>query len=733
MPVFFLSTTTEFFEFNKLALLTLATVALTLIWGLRVLMGQKIEFVKSKIDLPLIIFTGVLIAATVFSVNKTTSIYGSQGRWFPGLFAFLVMILFYYVATPTLRVASAAKWMLLSFVFGSTVSSLVAILSYYNVFIGAEAYFKATNFTLTGSVTTAMVLAAVALAMTLGLLATEKKAAVKYALLVTVAINFFYVALSSSLIGWVLLGVGALAALFLTRAIEISNDKATLGALMGTILVITLLVVFPATRNVIRNKAYPYEVNLGVRESWVVAAATIQDYPLLATGPSTFYINYTRYRPLNMNNGALWNVRFDKPFNEVLNVLGTMGILGLAAYIFFAVASIKVALATRSERDALGLNSVLAVGILTLTTAFLFTYATILNMFVLFMFLSLTVALSSAREEVSKQADLVSFSFSSFSAMTTSIGAHEASAVKKEYMNLILVAPVIAASIYGSVLFYKTYAAEYYMRRAIVSAINNKATDTYDFQAKAINMNPQRDVYHTAYAQTNLVLANALAAKQNLTDADKQTIQTLIAQAIRSSRVATEVVNPLNVANWQTRALIYRSLINVADNATDWAIGSYNTAIQLDPTNPALRLDLGGIYYTNKDFLSAANLFRQATALKQDYANAHYNFAASLNQLKDYANAKRELEITKTLIPSDSEDYKRVNEEITAMASQAANVAGSATNKPTVEQLAGDANKPANQEPLSNPGSSLNQPNGIPNANGSQPATTVPVIPATKQ
>jgi len=163
-----------------------------------------------------------------------------------------------------------------------------------------------------------------------------------------------------------------------------------------------------------------------------------------------------------------------------------------------------------------------------------------------------------------------------------------------------------------------------------------------------------------------LTIAIALASKDpaTITDKDRQDIQTLISQALQNSKVATEKVGPLNVANWRTRAQIYQNLVNVAQNALEWSLSAYNTAIQLDPVNPELRLNLGGVYFAAGDYLSAANQFRQATTLKPDYANARYNFALSLVALGELQQAKTELEVTKLLLPEGSEDRKVVENEI---------------------------------------------------------------------
>ena len=63
--------------------------------------------------------------------------------------------------------------------------------------------------------------------------------------------------------------------------------------------------------------------------------------------------------------------------------------------------------------------------------------------------------------------------------------------------------------------------------------------------------------------------------------------------------------------NWQTHASIYRILIHVAQDADQWSIAAYVRAIQTDPTNPMLRLDLGGVYVTTQNYDQAIRLFQQ--------------------------------------------------------------------------------------------------------------------------
>lgn len=698
MPVFFLATTSEFFEFNKLMLLTVATILLLLAWTFRIIESKKIGLTKSMIDLPLILFTATIVLSTIFSINKTYSIFGSQGRWFPSLFGALVMVAFYYLVGGSLRDRKYIKLSLTALLGGISLSSFVAILSYFNIFIGSASYFRISNFTLTGSITSTVVLAALATVLALSMLMYEDSVQKKAAYLVSMVINYFLVAVVSILPAWTVLAVGVLGIVFFISYKKIMENTVFLTMAAGTLAAITLVVFLPTTRDLVKNENYPTELVLPVRESWVIASETVQDYPTLATGPSTFGINFPRYRPLSLNNGTLWNVRFDKPYNEFFNVLATIGVVGLLTASFFAYKALQLVFVSLRTHEDDGLAKILGISTAAIMVAALMTYSTVLLTFVGTLLLAFLVVNLGSRKN--QYAETVSLGLTSIAPVTT-LG--EEGAIKKEFLHYIFALPLIAIAAYTGYTFFKVYAAEYYLRQSVVAARNNEGARTFENQTKAINMNPRRDTYHTAYAQTNLALANSIASKENLTDTDRETVQQLIAQSIRNSRLATEVLNPLNVDNWTTRAGIYRAISPIAQNSAQWAIASYNTAIQLSPTDPRLRLDLGGIYYANGDYLTAANFYRQAILLKQDYANAHFNFAQSLLKLEDYANARRALEITRTLVDPASNDYRLVEEQLANLpqTQQEATL-------PTVEQIEGENQEqqqaPQAQEPLTTVG-----------------------------
>ncbi len=114
-------------------------------------------------------------------------------------------------------------------------------------------------------------------------------------------------------------------------------------------------------------------------------------------------------------------------------------------------------------------------------------------------------------------------------------------------------------------------------------------------------------------------------------------------------------------------AQIYRNLIGVGENAEQFSIASQNQAIALDPYNPQLYIQLGGIYYQLKNWDQAQNQFQIAINLKRDFANAYYNLGHTLEEKQDLENALAAYQIVKQLSQGNNENLKAINAEIAAL------------------------------------------------------------------
>jgi tetratricopeptide (TPR) repeat protein len=705
VPIFYLPLTSEFFEFNKLALVAVTVILMLFLWVAKMLINRRVFITKSSLDLPIFALLATGLLATIFSLHKTSSLFGSQGRWFPSLFGMLIFGVAYYLIASNTNTVKTIKTAISAALIGTSVSTIAALMGYVGIKLGSASYLQVPNFTLTGSSTTASILASIAVILAVTKLVSKERPIVKGILVSTIAVNMLGIALLGSIPAWATLVTGLLVFLYFTKKEALVANQIHLMAAFGVTAAIIIALVVPTTRSILVNENYPKELKISPRESWIVASSVMRDFPILGTGPSTFGLNYTRYKPLSANNTDYWNIRFDKPYSAAFDVLGSLGLIGIVVVIGFVVRLTSFTLATKSIRDDTGVNTTLASVTMGLLTSLLFTYTTVTTGFLAVLFVALLVA--RAKISLSGSAEEVRLSLSSLAS------SNSMSLVNKdaEVFQYIMAVPLTVMAIAGGYFGFRQYAGEFYMRKAIVAAQENKGSETYEMQQRAIKINPQRASYHNSYANTSLALANSLATQENLSQEDQATVQALIAQAIRSSRVTTEVLNPISAGNWETRANVYRALVGIAEDAESWAVRSLNAAIQLDPANPRLRLALGGVYYAAGDYLSAANLFNQATSLKNDYANAHYNLAQAFKQLNRLPEAQRELQIVQRLVDAESRDYELVAAEIEAI-QQNPTVAGAET-KPTVEEIenavpapqeTAEPVPPAPQEPLSNVG-----------------------------
>ena len=701
VPIFFLPLSSEFYSFNKLALIVGSTIILLILWGIKTIKGEKLEIIKTPIDKWLIALLATLILSTVLSVSKMDSIYGQQGRWL-GLGAFAVMLIYYYLSTPAFKDSKIMKISTYLLVSAATISSLVSTLSYYRIFISASPFVRFQNFSLTGSIKDAVLIAVLSVVTSMYLSLREENTLSKVLLMASTAINLFFVAITGTLLGWVLLAIGLGLTICSSSKSNVSENKSSLIInTVGIIAPILALVLIPGTRKVLVSKDYLGEITLPIKESWAVVTSTLRDYPFVGTGPGTFHLNFSRFKPLSMNTTIYWGNSFDKPYNELFNLLSTTGILGALVSVLLFIGILSFAKKSKEVRDDSGYIQISSILLALVVISFALNHATILSVFLMFVFLSMLVGahLLSNQGNV-RMVKPVSLEVTGLASISS---PEDQTVISGSYTKLLLAVPAFLIAGYLGYTGFRTYVGEYYMRQSLNAISAGDLATAYRNQISALGYNSRRDSYYDAFSKINMTIAIALASKDpaELTDKDRQDIQALISQALQNSKVATEQVGPLNVSNWTTRAQIYQNLINVAQNALEWSISAYNTAIQLDPVNPQLRLNLGGVYFASGDYLSAANQFRQAITLKQDYANARYNFALSLIALGEMEQAKSELEITKLLLPENSADRDIIEREIQNLVDSIKSNKEQA-EKPTVEELTGITPAQQQQEPLTN-------------------------------
>ena len=676
LPLLFFNQTTEFYEVPKMAFLAVAVILILGLWVFSWIVNGKVTIIKTPLDIPLLVLLGVVLASTFTSVSRYPAIFGNITRIHGSAISYVVYVLLYFVTVSHLTSMGKIKSFLYVLYGSGVLVALLTLLSYFGLYLPFD-FAQAANFTPTGSSFSTVAFLLMLLPWPLlSLINGGKGLPTPFALGLAILFGVT-VALTGSVTTLVVL------LLVLVACVVFSGSRGIKGLttfiIPVAVVVFTLMLTYlPFPGNVVQQLGakFPKEIQLPLSISWKVSVSAFRDAPFIGTGPSTYLFNFTGYKPLEFNAKNYWNFSFDTAYNELLQVLGTLGILGLGAVVIICLVVLGMA---RKGVGQDGVVAALSVSAVTAVVLMLVHSTTLVSFFVtLLVFAALMMVQESIREKVSE----------------LSIGLKAATSNNRQFdlFPIILFVLFLVGAIPALYQTYKVVAADYYHRQALAQA-NKNGSVTYQFLQKAESLNPYVDLYRVDMAQTNFALANAIVAQRsanqkgaqvNLSDTDKQTIQTLISQAIAEGR-ASVALSPRSARNWEVLASIYRNINGVAKNATTFSLDAYGRAIQLDPLNPTLRLNVGGIYSAAKNYDMASRFFTDAANLKADYADAYYNLALTLRDKGDVQNAKAVAEQTVALLVknggTETPDYKIANNLLTDLKDKVAKLTPAATGE----------------------------------------------------
>lgn len=639
-PLIVFNQTTEFYEIPKLVFLISLTIVLLGLWIFSWIVKGKIVITRTPLDIPLLLLLASVIVSSFFSISKFSSIYGNFPNVHGSAVAWTAYILLYFIAASHLKSLSQIRNFLYVLYASATVIVIISLLSFFQLYLPFD-FARGMNFTTTGSNFATNAFLLILLPFTWFSITSQNKYLPKYAAIALSTLFSITVVLTSSVPGIVVLLIAF--ALYLFVAKPHKNSQKTLPMLLIPVAITVLVAVLaymPFAGNKVQalEASFPKEIQLPLSSSWKISVSAFRDTPFFGTGPSTYLFDFTQYKPVEYNLLSFWNFSFDVATNEFLQVLGTLGAFGILALAFLCLMILinvqkNLSLNPDSNQEEHGLVPALAISSLLTVILFAVHATTLVSMVAsLFILAAFMMSQKHIREKV----------------MEFSMGIKASTTDNKQFdlFPIILFIVFLIGAVPALFLTYKASLADYYHRQALNQASKNGAA-TYQYLQKAETLNPQIDLYRIDLVQTNFGLANGIVAQKgptvsnpsgSLTDADKQTVQTLLSQAVNEGRAAV-TLNPRSARNWEILAALYRNISGVAQNALAFSVSAYNQAIQMDPINPALRLSVGGVYYSSKNYDQAIRYFTDAANLKPDYANAYYNLSIALRDKGDLTNA----------------------------------------------------------------------------------------------
>lgn len=662
IPLVFTSLTTEFFETPKLIVLAVAVLTLVVLWGFSWVLQGKIIITRTPLDLPLLLLLVTVLVSTFLSDSRYVSIFGNFPRVHGSAISWVLYILLYFVAVSNIKGILQARIIILALLGSAVISCIIAITSYAGAYLPL-AFAQNMAFNPAGSPFSITALALILFPIIyIHLLKPSKILSLPIALIVSIIFGVTVV-LTGSTISIILMVFSIIAVMGLADRKEL---KSSLPFLIAPVIVFGLILGLSnlplAKKNPLQQKKEAFssqftELQLPPQDSWKVAISAFRDNPAFGSGPSTFIFNFTQFKPATINLTPLWNFRFDTAYNEYFQILATLGALGFLAFIFFSLSLVKIALKVLRHTDSFTVG--LALGVLIFVSLLIFHVSTPISMVV---GLLVIVALIAIRKSEGKVEEFT------LGVKASRINSQLGDGMMQgDVLPIIVFIPIVILALVGLWQTYNVVTADVYHRMGL-NAISQKGLQAYDYLRQAETLNPVVDLYRTDMAQTNFLIANAIATAKapneaspggSLTDQDKANIQQFLSQSINEARAAV-AISPRSAQNWEVLASIYRQITGVAENALQFSLDGYGRAIALDPYNPLLRLNVGGMYYSIRNYDMAIRFFDDAVNLKPDYANAYYNLSIALRDKGNLKEAETIGEKTVQLLQTDTSnpDYK---------------------------------------------------------------------------
>ena len=368
------------------------------------------------------------------------------------------------------------------------------------------------------------------------------------------------------------------------------------------------------------------ESTLPFNQSLQILKSALSDSSFKSSGVLPFKINYDLFRPLEMNKTNDWNKSFEHSFNEIIDIIINLKVLGIAALGWLLLKLLKISLQEIDGQYEIT-RSISVSCLIGITLLFIYPGSTQLMITLLSLFALKIILLRPKYQLI-------------FSPLTI-------------YLSLIILLPVTVMAGY---LLTNITLANYHYNQGLKNL--NDLQSSYSSLETANKIYPYSDIYHSNLAIVSFALGTKLVQETpGLSPEAQQEITNLLQNSLKNAERAVEL-NPKSKDNWLVLASIYQRIGRSNPQASQLADAAYNQALAQNPTNPSLLFTIAESYFTFGKFSQAAGFFEQAITLKDDYANAYYNLSLTYKELGRVADASRSIDTALNLLDPTSIDYQ---------------------------------------------------------------------------
>lgn len=300
LPLFFLSVTTEFYLFNKQALLIFASGLLLILWLAKMVISQTLVFRKTVLDLPIILFAlAYLIVSLVAPFNKVIPFTASTGMG-----TILALTLLYFVITNNLK-PYAIRYTLYALIASATLLGLIAVYQFLGLgeALTTIPWLKNKLFTPAGG---PLILVSI--------------------LIPSLAFSIIFFLREFNKKSWLT---------------SVLTGGANIIIAVG--LILTIYQLLPGKDTSLAILSYP--------DSWAIGIEAFKRNPFFGVGPGNYLSAFNRFRRVAFNDTDFWDFRFGQASIYPLELLTIGGLFVLATYIFLLIRAFSLWLRTYRQQE----------------------------------------------------------------------------------------------------------------------------------------------------------------------------------------------------------------------------------------------------------------------------------------------------------------------------------------------------------------------------------------------
>jgi tetratricopeptide (TPR) repeat protein len=659
LPLFFLPWTTNVLEFQKQTLLLFLVLAALISWLIHIFTSNKLDLNFSFFNIAVVILLFTTFLSWFFSISRYTSFWGLPVSLSASFLTLLTFVVLYFLIVNLFKKSEIIFLFFTLFLSGFLVA-LFFILQLFGVFILPFDFAKNSSFNTIGTTNGLAIYLALLLIILTPLLFGVKKV-LRVILGIFGVIFFIPLLLINFQAAWFVLLLGS-AILFSLGIREVKKtSQSAFIFLLSFFLVVGVFFAFFK----LSLPGFPQvssEITLTQQTSFHIFKQLPLKSIILGTGPGTFFYDWLKYKPPEINDTIFWALVFNLPASEILDRAIGNGILGVLALFFLLAVCLRKVLMffvvkRGSEADFSELESKeneiykylllgIFAGLAGLAVSLFWYPINISTSLLLWLLVSSVVLVFGLKRK-------------SFDLKTSSVNS-----VAISFLAVLILVLGVSLAIYHA----QYYLAELKYSQGLLAFNKGEIDSSLNNIAKAAEVNPKMDIYWKDLSQLYIFKLQEFLKKADLTkNEERQKAESLIISAVNSSNRATQV-GPNNAINWSIRGFVYRNIIGIVGGAENFAVSSYQKAVELEPLNPYLYTEIGRTYLALADLLGNQNKndekveifkraqesFEKALAIKSDYAPANFQIAMIYIREGKVKEAITKLEETKKIAPFDT-------------------------------------------------------------------------------